>query len=64
MLQTRKASLEELAEELRRRDDEPSVDDLGPIDRWRRNRMSRKLGRSDLTAVLRAYYGNGSPRRS
>ena len=60
MLLTKEPTPEELAEELRRRDEEPPLDQMSLLKRWRRNRMSRKLGRSDLTAVFRAYYGDGA----
>lgn len=63
MLLTKEPTPEELAAELRRRDDEPPLEKLGLIARWRRNRMSRKLGRADLTAVFRAYYGDQSARQ-
>lgn len=61
---TKKHSPEELADELRRRESQPPVEQLGLIQRWRRSRMSRELGRSDYTAVLRSYYGKSSARHS
>ena len=60
----KKPGPEELAAELRRREHEPPVEQLGFLARWRRSRMSRALGRSDYAAVLRAYERAGSPQHN
>lgn len=50
-------SIDELAEELRRRDEgrERESDAMGLVARWRRRKLSRALGRADRVALLRAY---------